>query len=132
VTRYVPVLRTKMAEWTALRELTDDVRQTITPCLEVLPHELARSGGDTVENLQYTVRRFAKRIRRNWGPRPILVDASHLTPILRPEMVALLAQAAPAYDITPIWTLSLDEDGTLHMSARRAAANGTFAIRPAR
>lgn len=94
MTRYVPVLRTKMAEWTALRELTDDVRQTITPCLEVLPHELARSGGDTVDNLQYVVRRFAKRIRRNWGPRPILVDASHLTPILRPEMVALLAQAA--------------------------------------
>lgn len=129
MTRYVPVLRTKMAEWTALRELADDVRQTITPCLEVLPHELARSGGG--DNLPHAVRRFAQRIRRNWGPRPIFVDASHLTPTLRPEMVALLAEAAPVYGVTPIWTLSLYEDAALCFSARQAATNGTlqFALR---
>ena len=71
MTRYVPVLRTKLAEWTALRELTDDVRQTITPCLEVLPQELARSGGDTAETLPHAVRQFTRRIRRNWGSGPI-------------------------------------------------------------
>jgi len=38
-------------------------------------------------------------------------------------MVALLAQAAPAYDITPIWTLSLNEATPLYVSARQSAAN---------
>jgi Beta protein len=41
-TRYVPVLRTKQAEWTALRQLATDVREAITPCLEVLPPERAK------------------------------------------------------------------------------------------
>ena len=95
MTSYVPVLRTKAAEWTALRELTDDVRQSITPCLEVLPRELARSGGDTSDNLPHAVQRFAVRIRRSWRPRPIIIDTSHLTPSVRPfSMTGLLSPVA--------------------------------------
>jgi hypothetical protein len=91
VTRYVPILRTKLAEWTALRELTDDVRKTILPCLELLPQELIRVGDDTADNLPQGVRQFAKRIRRTWGPRPVLIDASHLAPLVRRDTFALLA-----------------------------------------
>lgn len=63
MTRYVPILRTKSAEWTALRELTDDVRQMIMPCLELLPQELTRSGGDTASNLPHAVDAAADALR---------------------------------------------------------------------
>jgi hypothetical protein len=92
-----------MAEWTALRELTDDVRQIMTPCLKLLPRELA---ADSSDDRAHAMRGFAKRIRRNWGPRPILVDVSLLSSTVRHEPVALLAQAARAYDISPIVALS--------------------------
>ena len=31
MTQYVPVLRTKLAEWMALRPLPEDVRRAVTP-----------------------------------------------------------------------------------------------------
>ena len=127
MTSYVPLLRTKAAEWTALRELTDDIRQRITPCLEVLPRELAR-WSDTNDNLPHAVRRFAIEIRRNWGPRPIIVDTSHLTPIARPAMLALLAQAATMYGISPTWVLQLDEDAATYAAARQAVASKTLRV----
>ena len=76
MTQYVPVLRTKLAEWMALRLLPEDVRRAVTPCLELLPQELALSNGEAHNRLPHAVRRFAKKIRRSWGRRPIFVDLS--------------------------------------------------------
>src|SRR5438093_3708398 len=121
----MPVLRTKTAEWTALRELTDDVRQLITPCLELLPRELADIGAN---DRAHAVRDFAKRIRRNWGPHPIVVDVSHLSSSIRHETVALLAQAAPAYDISPIVALSLFEAPAVYAAACQSAAAGILGL----
>jgi hypothetical protein len=117
----VPVLRTKKAEWTALRELTDDVRQVITPCLELLPREVT---ADTPEDRAHAVRDFAKSIRRNWGPRPILVDVLHLSSSVRHETVAVLARASEAYSISPIVVLSLFEESAVYAVARQSAAAG--------
>jgi len=114
-----------MAEWTALRELTDDVRQIMTPCLELLPRELA---ADSSDDRAHAMRGFAKRIRRNWGPRPILVDVSLLSSTVRHETVALLAQAAPAYDISPIVALSAHEAPPVYAAARQSVAAGMLRL----
>jgi len=125
VTRYVPVLRTKKAEWKALLELTDDVRQIITPCLELLPRELA---ADSSDDRAHAVRRFAKRIRTSWGPRPILVDISLLSSSVRHETVIQLARAAERYSVSPIVVLSLFEEPPVYAAARQAAAAGILRL----
>jgi len=128
VTQYVPVLRTKLAEWMALRLLPEDVRRAVTPCLELLPQELALSHGEAHNHLPHAVRRFAKKIRRSWGRRPIFVDASHINPSVRPATAALLAEVAPAYGISPIWILRLHEDVSSQLVAGRAAEGGTLRL----
>lgn len=67
--RYVPILRTKQAEWTALLRLPENVRQAITPCLEVLPSEFAKGP-----------QKLATKIGRTWGNGPIFVDFGNTGP----------------------------------------------------
>lgn len=111
---YVPILRTKPAEWEALRTLPQDLRQLMVPCLEVLPAELDLVGLVTDEGLRPAINECARKIGRTWGMAPIFVDLSHLGPSLRSERgehpVALLGQAAKAYRIRPIVTANLYAD----------------------
>src|SRR5438128_2571031 len=84
----------------------------------------AEAGADRA----YAVHGFAKLVRRNWGPHPIVVDVSHLNAGVRHETVALLGQAAAAYDISPIVALSLYEAPAVYAEARQAAAAGILRL----
>lgn len=116
--RYVPVLRTKRAEWDALRNLTSDVRQAITPCFEVLPAEIGMS------DLRRGFHRFAVKIGRAWGFAPTYVDFSHIGAALRAQgeehPVTLLGRAATAYGIKPILIVSPHNDSRFQLAARDA------------
>ncbi len=68
--RYVPVLRTKPAEWDALRHLTGDVRRVITPCLEILPAELNVSEQSASEDGEHPVTLLG-RAAITYGLKPI-------------------------------------------------------------
>jgi hypothetical protein len=101
------------------------VRQIITPCLELLPRELA---ADSSDDRAHAVRRFAKRIRTSWGPRPILVDISLLSSSVRHETVMQLARAAERYSVSPIVVLSLFGEPPVYAAARQAAAAGIMRL----
>ncbi|MGH8568247.1 MAG: beta family protein, partial [Gammaproteobacteria bacterium] len=65
--RYVPILRTKPAEWDALCALTPDVREVVTPCLQVLPRELHLDDPMGSTGLRRAFQRLAMKIGRTWG-----------------------------------------------------------------
>lgn len=67
---YVPILRTKPAEWDALSQLPLDVRRMLVPCLEVLPAELNLVGDAGAEGLRHATNELAKKIGRTWGRAP--------------------------------------------------------------
>jgi hypothetical protein len=93
--------------------------------LELPPRELADPGAD---GRAHSVRGFAKRIRRNWGPHAIVVDVSYLSSSVRHEAIGLLAQAAPAYDISPIVALSLFVAPAVYEVARQSPAAGILRL----
>lgn len=106
--RYIPILRTKSAEWKALCNLTDDVRRAITPRLEILPAELDLRGDESSPNLARVFQKFAIKIGRSWGSAPVFVDFSRISPSLRSENgehpVRLFGRAATECGINPILT----------------------------
>ena len=81
--KYVPTLRTKAAEWDALRLLAPAVRTSMTPCLEILPAELEFQGYGAAVGLPEAMNRFVRMIARNWGAAPVLVDPVHIKPSVR-------------------------------------------------
>jgi hypothetical protein len=70
---YLPVLRWKKGEWSALRTLVTEDRQDITPILELPPSQLAtpRRIQDSPGQLLLAI---TERISTAWGNAPILVD----------------------------------------------------------
>ncbi len=64
---YVPLLKAKEGEFGALSELTEGVKNSISPLIDIFP--------DSKTSLDKRLARIAKRIRTTWGcDRPIFVD----------------------------------------------------------
>jgi len=118
--RYVPILRTKPAEWRALSALSPDARKAITPCLEILPSELS----DDPSLLGHAVNELALNVGRTWGFAPLFVDLSHTNASPRAgngaHVLTLLARAAATYQIKPIFTVWLDPDAAYESAAAEA------------
>ncbi len=75
---YVPVLRSKDAEWSALASLPDAVRQSLTPILELTPGALLakpqrakKNGRSTAE---YAFRMFLDRVQQEAARGRVFVD----------------------------------------------------------
>ena len=47
---YVPILRWKRAEWIALRNLTENIRDQVTPLIELVPRNFFSYRGDIFES----------------------------------------------------------------------------------
>ena len=128
--RYVPSLRTKTAEWEALRLLSSDVRTRITPRLELLPQELDLAGHTQAPGLPEAMNRFARKVARNWGTSPVFVDISHIHPSVRSESgehpLILLARAASTFKVKAIATVGLYDDGAFQGALRQALTAGSL------
>lgn len=103
--RYVPILRTKPAEWDALRNLASDVRRAILPRFEVLAKELGLVNNEAAARLPTACQRLAMKIGRSWGSGPAFVDFSRIGPSIRSgegeHPVALFGRSAATYGINP-------------------------------
>ena len=106
---YVPTLKWKRGEYTALRLLAEDVKRRIKPLLEVMPFP------DDDQNLAGYMSSVADRIFDNWG-RPAFVDLNLLDPDdritgNRHPWTAFAEQAQQRnMTFTPVTGLSRDED----------------------
>lgn len=130
--RYIPVLRTKPAEWNALRSLAVDVRQAITPRLEVLPAELDLIGHAASPGLPRAFQKFAIKIRRSWGSATAFVDFSRLSPSIRSDSgehpLTLFGRAAASYGVNPILTLGPYDDSAFLLAAREFTRRHKFGV----
>jgi hypothetical protein len=89
--RYVPVLRWRPAEQSALRDLTDDIRERLTPLIELLPSRTPLHGDEARRTY---VRGFLQRLIEVWGPERAFLD----TQLLRPHF--LIAGKSPLNETT--------------------------------
>lgn len=94
---YVPILRCKNAEMVALRLLSPEDKQHITPLIELSPNllDFKRLKGLINRDLFMEV---AKQIVANWGQSLLFVDAELVEPLFRSPKgkhpISFLAEAA--------------------------------------
>lgn len=72
---YVPILKGKMGEFGALRELDPDIRSSILPLIDVPRIKIEDPGGTPAESLEKHLGRVLKHFSQSWPARqPIFVD----------------------------------------------------------
>jgi hypothetical protein len=130
---YVPILKGRLGEFTALSNTASDVLDRFTPLLEVVPGavEFDDDGDPTPESVTADVTRFIDRAVAKWANRPMIVDASLLpgSPGARPPIVELIEGCRRrGQPVVPVVRPSDSDD--LIGGVRDAAGGGTLAITP--
>ena len=94
---YVPILRCKNAEMVALRLLSPEDKQHITPLIELSPNLLDFNRLKGLINRDRFME-VAKQIVANWGQSLLFVDAELVEPLFRSPKgkhpISFLAEAA--------------------------------------
>lgn len=77
---YVPILKWKRAEQGALKFLSDEYKESITPLIQlVMPkYETHEELGDVVKKFEEQLPEFASKIIDVWGTKPLFIDVSLL------------------------------------------------------
>ena len=122
--RYVPILRWKEAERLALRDLGDDVRDRITPLVQLVPESIAV--GKRTATAGHALLKVAGDMRECWGTRPLLVDLWRIDPRLRingsMHPLAYLARNARASLVSMVPVTGLHRDAAYQTAVREAVA----------
>ncbi len=71
---YVPILKSKAAEFDALEDLAADVRSFITPLVDVIPPSWDWTNDRPERTVAEHVERVAPRIASSWPRSPIFID----------------------------------------------------------
>lgn len=72
--RYVPALLTRQGERLAMRELSEYVRDRLTPLFVVHPIDVRPGTDEPVRSVTTHLVNLARRLRNDWGHRPGFVD----------------------------------------------------------
>lgn len=75
---YVPILKSKAAEFDALGDLAADVRSFITPLVDVIPPSWDWTNDRPERTVAEHVERVAPRIASSWPRSPIFIDLNYL------------------------------------------------------
>lgn len=75
---YVPILKWKLGEYQALDRLTHDVKDGLTPLIEVPPVGYDFEAGRDRESVDDHLGDFGRRLRSKWQARSCFVDLWHL------------------------------------------------------
>jgi hypothetical protein len=123
--RYVPILRWKRGEWVALRYLSEDIRASLTPLVEVTPRSFDPRSDGSLPTVSQALCKVASDLVANWGWRPVFFDLVHLDETMRsddglPALVYLSRQArSRGASIIPVTGL---RRGTASKEAAASAA----------
>lgn len=105
---YVPVLRLKSGELWALRYVASDVRESVTPILEVLPKNFQSTSNNQGGDINATVKTLTKKLWRVWGDRPFFLDTAHLRDSdFGPQVVERFAESTISENLLMIPVISL-------------------------
>src|SRR5208337_3351529 len=120
--RYVPILRWKEAERLALRDLGDDVRDRITPLVQLVPESIAV--GKRTATAGHALLKVAGDMRECWGTRPLLVDFWRIDQRLRingsMHPLAYLTRNARASLVSMVPVTGLHRDAAYQTAVREA------------
>lgn len=76
--RYIPILKGKLGEFSALDKAAEDAKVNMVPLIEVVPEFVADGERDDPARIKASCEKAAKRLGENWGSRPALIDAGLL------------------------------------------------------
>lgn len=114
---YVPILRWKQAEWTALQHLKDTDRALTTPLIELVPKAF-NSESKTITTVDGRLSKIAEDIFEYWGQDPLFVDLWLLPSELRVEdgghPLSVLGKRAWSYQLPLIPVTGLERDAAYH------------------
>ena len=125
---YVPILKWKRAEQSALQALSDEDKQGMTPLVQfVMPK--AKSADNPEKQFQSVISDFtekiphlAQQILKAWGTTPILVDFSLLyTTPLRVECLKTVTASGHALGMRLIPVLNLNDDAEFKKAVQATA-----------
>lgn len=123
---YVPILRWKRGEWVALRCLTEEVRTSLTPLVEVTPKSFAPRRDGSLPTVSEALSKVAQDLASNWGWRPVFLDLWHLRADLRSEnglhALVYLAAEARSRGASPIPVTGVGRGAEYQAAVASAAA----------
>jgi len=92
---YVPVLRLKKGELWSLKYVASDVRESVTPIIEVLPSNLGSSLSNSDAGLDEAIRTVSGKLWTAWGDRPFFLDTMNVgDPAIEPRVIEKFTENA--------------------------------------
>lgn len=124
---YVPILRWKEAERLALRDLHEEVRNRITPLVQLVPESIAV--GKRRPTVSQMLQKVAADMRQCWGTRRIFVDLRYIDQDLRissrTHPMSYLGDECRRNSVSIVPVTGLDRPSAYQAAVAEAAARDT-------
>jgi hypothetical protein len=124
-THYVPILRWKLAEKTALAQLYEHDSTCLTPLVELVPENFIHKdskGRITKLSINEVINRVGGQLYRYWGERPFFIDLWLLSPDILNQgsnhFLAMLGQYARTLKLSLIPVTGIARDSTYQSAVR--------------
>lgn len=122
---YVPILRWKQAEQTALAQLYEHDSICLTPLIELVPENFIRKdlkGRITKLSINEVINKVGKQLSRYWGERPFFIDLWLLSPDILTQgpnhFLAMLGQYANILRLSLIPVTGITRDRAYQSAVR--------------
>ena len=132
---YVPILKWKRAEQSALQALNDKDKQGMTPLIQfVMPKPKSADSPEkqfewVISNFREKIPQLPQQILKVWGPSPIFIDFSLLyTTPLKVDSLRSIAASGHALGIHLIPVLNLNDDVELKKAIYSSAKKHSSGI----
>jgi len=123
---YVPILRWKEAERTALSQLHESDSISITPLIELVPENFIRKerkGKITILNTDGVINKLVGQLYRSWGERPFFIDQWLLPPTIIKQdtsyLLEMLGGCARIHNLSLIPVTGLSRDALYQASVEK-------------
>jgi len=122
---YVPILRWKQAEQTALAQLYEHDSMCLTPLVELVPENFEHKdpkGRITRLSISEVINRVGGQLSRYWGERPFFIDLWLLSPDILVQgpshFLAMLGQYASILKLSLVPVTGIARDSTYQSAVR--------------
>lgn len=127
---YVPVLRGKAAEFDALDQLPESVKDKMTPLIEIPSKEFNPDDPKTPEKVNAKFKEYIARVASSRGERRLFLDLQHLDPLVRGlgnqhpvEVMWREAELVCLFPPTPTPVVALDSPFDYRVAVRNVLAD---------
>jgi hypothetical protein len=116
---YVPVLRWRMAEWCALKDLNTTIKQKLTPIIELLPKDFeVKKNSRKKKSIAQIVDNKVNEIFDYWGEAPFFIDFRYVNDLHTKEDTLIqveFAHKAKIKGLNPIPVIELAMNNNMNL-----------------